>query len=143
MRMSWSVGSKIGGGFGLALLILIVIGVVAYKSTTVLIENSRWVVHTDEVMVNLERLFSMLQDAETGQRGFLLTGAERYLAPYNDAVPRVQPAINEIQRLTADNPNQQRRIDALGPLVKSKLAELQETIDLRREKGSIRPSKWF
>ena len=135
MRVSWSVGTKIGAGFGLALIILILIGATAYRSTNVLITNSRWVVHTDDVMVNLERLFSIMQDAETGERGFVLTGAERYLAPYNDAVPRVQPAIAEIKKLTADNPNQQRRIDALAPLIATKLSELQGTIDLRRQKG--------
>lgn len=135
MKVSWSVGTKIGAGFGLALIILILIGATAYRSTNVLITNSRWVVHTDDVMVNLERLFSIMQDAETGQRGFVLTGAERYLAPYNDAVPRVQPAIAEIKRLTADNANQQRRIDALAPLIATKLSELQGIIDLRRQKG--------
>lgn len=85
--------------------------------------------------MNLERLFSMLQDAETGQRGFVITGEERYLAPYNDALLRVQPAISEIKKLTADNPNQQRRIDMLNPLVATKLAELQAVIDVRRGKG--------
>ncbi len=135
MKVSWSVGTKIGAGFGLALIILILIGATAYRSTNVLITNTRWVVHTDEVMVNLERLLSIMQDAETGQRGFVLTGAQRYLGPYNDAVPRVQPAIAEIKKLTADNPNQQRRIEALGPLAAAKLSELQETIDLRKQKG--------
>jgi len=47
----------------------------------------------------------------------------------------VQPAISEIKRLTSDNLNQQRRIEALGPLVASKLSELQAVIDLRRQKG--------
>jgi methyl-accepting chemotaxis protein len=135
MKISWSVGTKIAGGFGLALIIMAVIGTVAYRSSSALITNSRWVVHSDEVIINLERLLSLLQDAETGQRGFLLTGAERYLAPYNAARPRVQTATSEIKKLTADNPNQQRRIDALEPLVRSKLSELQETIDLRRQKG--------
>ncbi len=135
MKISWTVGTKIGGGFALALIILVAIGGVAYRSTNVLITNSRWVVHSEEVMVDLERLFSTVQDAETGQRGFVLTGAERYLAPYNNALPHVQPAIDEIKQQTADNPNQQRLIAALAPLVADKLSELQETVDLRRQKG--------
>ena len=136
MKISRSVGTKIGGGFGLALVILMVTGGGAYRSTRVLISNFRWVVHTDEVMMNLERLFSLAQDAETGQRGFVITGKERYLAPYNDALPRVQPGIGEIKKLgSSDNPNQQRRIEILNPLVAGKLAELQTVIDLRRAKG--------
>jgi methyl-accepting chemotaxis protein len=135
MRDSWSVGRKIGGGFVLALLILLFIGGTAYHSTSLLIGNSRWVAHSDQVVINLERLLSLLLDAETGQRGFVLTGADRYLAPYNDAVPRVQDAVNQLRELTVDNANQQRRIEALRPLVSAKLAELQETIDLRRQKG--------
>lgn len=135
MRVSGSVGAKIATGFGVALLILVVIGAAAYRSTSVLINNSHWVTHTDQVIVHLERLFSMLQDAETGQRGYVITGEDRYLAPYRAAIPQIPPAIAEIRGLTSDDPNQQHRIDVLNPLVAEKLAELQGVIDLRRDKG--------
>ncbi len=135
MRNSWSVGAKISAGFALGLLILVVVGGVAYRGTSLLITNARWVTHSDQVMINLERLLSLLQDAETGQRGFIITGADRYLDPYHNALPQVQSTISEIKNLTVDNADQQRRIEAVSPVIARKLAELQETIDLRRQKG--------
>src|SRR5207245_9246059 len=68
-------------------------------------------------------------------RGYLLTGGERFLEPYNAAVQSIDADLKDVRKLTADNPNQQRRLDALEPLVAAKLAELKETIDLRRQKG--------
>jgi methyl-accepting chemotaxis protein len=135
MKMTWSVGTKITAGFGLSLIILAVVGAIAYRSTSVLVDNAHREISSDEVMAQLSQLFSLLQDAETGQRGFVMTGEERYLAPHTEAVPRINAAISDIKRLTLDNASQQRRIEDLTPLVAGKLAELQETIDLRRQKG--------
>lgn len=135
MNFLWSVGTKIATGFCLALMVLIAIGAVAYHGTTVLITNSRSVTHTNTVMLHLEHLFSLLQDAETGQRGFVITGEPRYLAPYNDSLAHIQAEMNEIRGLIADEPDQQQRIGAMEPLVTAKLAELQQVIDLRAQKG--------
>ena len=59
-------------------------------STQHLIEANRWVVHTHEVIEGLEDVLSVLKDAETGQRGFVLTGQQRYLEPYNAAASQLQ-----------------------------------------------------
>ena len=133
--MKWSVGAKIAAGFALALVILIVIGAVSYQSTTGFIASAESVTHTHQVLQKLEALLSRLKDAETGQRGYLLTGEERYLQPYNGSLEAVDSLLKEIRKLTADNANQQRRLDALEPLNASKFAELKETIDLRKSKG--------
>jgi methyl-accepting chemotaxis protein len=133
--MRWSVGTKIGGGFALALAALAVIGVISYRSTSSLIEASDLKSHTYVVLRNLETLLSGLQDAETGQRGYIITGQDSYLEPYNAALKAKGQTIDELRKLTADNPNQQRRLDALEPLVAAKLDELKHTIDLRRDKG--------
>jgi len=77
----------------------------------------------------------MLKDAETGGRGYLITGEERYLEPYRNSLPAIQRDIDELRNLTADNANQQRRLDSLEPLVSEKLGVLKETITLRKEKG--------
>ncbi len=134
--MKWTVGTKIAGGFTLALVVLIVIGWVSYSSTTRLIENADLVTHTYQVLGSLDDVLSKLKDAETGQRGYLLAGQDKYLEPYQAAIPQVSQDVADLRRLTADNPNQQRRLDTLKPLIDSKLAELQESIDLRRTKGA-------
>lgn len=131
--MKWTIGTKIGGGFALALAALAVIGWVSYRSTTGLIDTAGLVDHTHQVLENIEQLLSTLKDAETGQRGYLVTGEERYLEPYNTAVAQSAQVLKEIRSLTRDNPNQQRRLDALEPRVADKFAELKETIDLRKD----------
>jgi len=81
-------------------------------------------------------LISNLKDAETGQRGFLLTGEEKYLEPYNEALSRIPKELTELTAVTVPRPDQAQRIAALKPLVQEKLGELRQTIELRRSKGS-------
>ncbi len=133
--MKWSIGSKIASAFGLALAVLVVVGVVSRDSTNKLIISAEWVRHTHQVLAGLDQFMSALKDAETGQRGYLITGETRYLEPYQNARSVADQKLKQVRELTADNPNQQQRLIALEPLVDSKFAELQETISLRREKG--------
>ncbi len=94
---------------------------------------------TQHAMVVLDRtreLLARLDDAETGQRGYLLTGDATYLQPFDFAKPDVQELINELKTLTADDAAQRPRLDALEAMVIRKFAELDRTIAMRREQGS-------
>ena len=133
--MRWSIGKKIGSGFGLALIALTTVGAVSYDGTSKLIDSAAWVRHTREVLEGLDELLSAMKDAETGQRGYIITGEARYLEPYQGAREAVDQKLKLLLESTADNPIQQRRLAAIEPLVVSKFAVLQETIDLRRTKG--------
>lgn len=105
-------------------------------ATTLQVERERrsiaMVQHTFVVDELLAALLSILTDAETGQRGYLITGRESYLQPYADSVARVGRQIGRIAAETGDNPGQQARIARLRPLVDQKLGELDRTIALRR-----------
>jgi methyl-accepting chemotaxis protein len=136
MTTRWTVGMKIGAGFGLALAILMVIGGVSYRNTVTLTETAGLVAHTHQVLEHLESALSAMKDAETGQRGFIITGAERYLEPFRAAQGAINQDIKALRDLTRDNVNQLRRLDSLESLINGKdgkLAELQETIDARRD----------
>lgn len=133
--MKWSVGTKIGAGFGLALFILAVIGILAYNNTSNLVRAAEWRTHTYIVLSGLDRLLSEAKDAETGQRGFVLTGDETYLEPYNSATRALDTTLSELRTLTADNPAQQRRLDAVVPQLKTKLNGMQRSVELRRSAG--------
>ncbi len=133
--MKWPVGKKIGAGYALALLFLVVIGMISYRNTTALVAGAQLTVHTHQVRENLDQALSALQNAETGQRGYIITGDDQYLEPYRAGTELVSQAIQNVRRLTADNLEQQRRLDLLEPLVKNKIAELRETVDLRGRKG--------
>jgi methyl-accepting chemotaxis protein len=135
MDRNWTVGRKIALGFGLSVAILIAVGTITYKTTDSLIENDHLVTQTHQVLEGITRVLSLMKDAETGQRGYVLTGLDSYLEPYQTAVPAVHSALGELRRLTSDNPRQQKRIDDAVALVDSKMAELQRTIELRRTQG--------
>jgi CHASE3 domain sensor protein/two-component sensor histidine kinase len=75
-------------------------------------------------------LRTMLADAETGQRGFLLTGNPTYLEPYQNATSKLADQLEKVRDLTANDPSQKAVVDRLSPIVRDKLAELKQTIDL-------------
>lgn len=129
------IGTKIGSGFALGLAVFSVVGFIAYRGTHQLVETARAEAHTYQVLSGLDEILSLAKDAETGQRGYILTGEPRYLEPYQTAIKKIEQKTTDIRELTADNPSQQRNLDALDPAIKDKLAELQETIDLRQTQG--------
>jgi methyl-accepting chemotaxis protein len=115
--MTWSIGKKIGSGFGLALVMLATVGAVSYDSTIKLIESAGWVQHTHEMVNGLDELLSGLKDAETGQRGYVITGEERYLEPYQGARDVVDRKLKYVRDLTADDPIQQQQLTAAEQVV--------------------------
>jgi methyl-accepting chemotaxis protein len=130
--MKWNVGTKISVGFAVTLAIFVIVGAVSYQSVTKQTEAADWVAHTREVQNQLTQLVSSLQDAETGQRGYVITGVDGYLTPYTDGTARAEETRRHLAELVSDNPGQLARADALAPLIADKFAELQQTIDVRK-----------
>ena len=91
-------------------LALLVIAIVSYRNIHNLIESDRWVAHTHQVRSEIADLLVQLVDAETGARGYVITGVESYLEPYQSALDRIRKDLDEVRTLTADNPQQQRRL---------------------------------
>lgn len=141
MFNSWTFGRRLAVGFGLAAAVLLVIVFVGFRSTDGLVANNALVAHSHVVATKLTDLLSELKDAETGQRGYIITGNDDYLSPYRAALDTIPATMQDLRQLTSDNPAQQQRLDALQPLIDSKLAELKETIDLRRASGFDAASK--
>ena len=92
-----------------------------------------WSQHTEEVLGAIQNLDLAAHDAETGQRGYLLTGDDDYLLPYEQALGRVTFLQGDLQRLTADNAVEQDRLRQLSPILQRKLEELAETVQLKRD----------
>jgi PAS domain S-box-containing protein len=122
-------------GFGLASIVMVLINALSYWSLVQYRETAYWVAHTHEVEQKIKTTLAELTEAETGQRGYLLTGDDNYLKLYKDGADLIHQHIGELQTLTADNPNQQRRINTLKPLVTQRLAGLEQVIQLRKHKG--------
>ncbi len=129
------LAKQISIGIGSALALLVVNTVVSYRNISQLIQNDRLVSHTHRVIGKLEQVLSILKDAETGQRGYLLTGDPQYLEPYQRAIAQVNQEVATLQNLTIDNSLQQKRIADLKPAIAQKFAELEQTIQLRQSQG--------
>ena len=131
-----SAGKRIGAGFVGVMAIIVAIAVQTQVTLRRLSEANHVVVHAHQVLERLERLVSLLKDAETGQRGFLLTGDLRYLEPYDAASGKIPIEFHAIAALSSNDDAQQQNLRRAQELVETKLVELEETIRLRQSSGS-------
>ncbi len=127
-----TIGIKIGAGYLLAVVLLVVIGTASFSSIDKLRENIAWVNHTHEVLQQLEMMQRHMIDIETGARGFVITGDEQYLTPYHSGIDKVGGDIRALRTLTSDNPLQQANIANLEPLVAESLAVLAKIVGSRK-----------
>jgi signal transduction histidine kinase len=121
-------------GLVLALSILVVMCYVTYIRTETFIVNSRWVEHTYTVLSQLDRTLSEIKDAETGQRGYLLTRNEKFLSPYYKAENNLPSALEKLQKLTHDNPNQADTVRRFSELAMDRMDYLKATIESQKHK---------
>src|SRR5689334_19557631 len=124
-------------GFGSSLLILILSSVASLISITNLLNSRELVDHTTRVVQRLEETISVMKDAETGQRGYLITGKEEFLEPYNGSAEKVRGLIKEVKALTVDNPVQQQNTDRLEVYVTRRFWKLQELIDRKKHTSIV------
>ncbi|MFC6047783.1 CHASE3 domain-containing protein, partial [Methylobacterium hispanicum] len=121
--------------FGVLVVILALVGVLTWERLNESRVAREWSQHSYRVLGTTKDLAIALRDAERGQRGYLLTGRDEYLGPYNAARDRISLLQGELQKLTADNGAQQERLRALAPLLQHKLEELAQTVQARRDSG--------
>ena len=127
--------STVSAGFGIGLAILIVVGVLSFRSMIQNGQDRSWVTHTHLALEQLDAVLTNVLDAETGQRGYIITGEEAYLEPYNDARSHAQQNVADLRALTADNPDQQHALNNLEPLIATMFTTLQERIEIRKQNG--------
>jgi signal transduction histidine kinase/ActR/RegA family two-component response regulator len=106
-----------------------------------LVDDTSWVSHIHEVRQQLRDLLVDLTSAETAVRGFLLTDDEELLAPYHEVRGGIQPKLDQLRRLTAENPTQQGRVTSLNDQVNRKLEVLDRAVAVQQARGvaAIRP----
>jgi len=88
--------------------------------------------HTRDVQMALSQTWDLMQDAEAGHRGFLLTGSDNFLEPCKDIEGKANASIQHLRAITRDNPEQQRNLDILQQLVAERLGIMLHNIELRR-----------
>jgi signal transduction histidine kinase/CheY-like chemotaxis protein len=133
--LRWTLGRLIGVAATAVIAVLSLLGVAGYVQVQALIEDQATVSRQHDVLAELVGLQGLVTDAETGQRGFIVTGDESYLGPYEVAAREVPGAVRRLRELTAASPGQQRTLDELEPAIRAKFAELAQTVTLRRTQG--------
>jgi PAS domain S-box-containing protein len=127
--------SIVNATLALSSVALLLTGIVAYRSNVVLAAATTRLLHTRDVELGLERLLSAVTDAETGQRGFLLTGREEYLGTFEKALTRAREELERLRASVRGNEVSQRPLEELTALVQVKTDELVRTVELARSGG--------
>ena len=119
--------------FSISIILLVLSLVASFYSTQKLIKNSQLVNHTNEVLIEAENIISFMKDAETGQRGFLLTLDPSFLDPYTGAYSKTTAAYNHLITLTLDNPVQQKILIPLKERYEARFAQMDRVVDLTKK----------
>ena len=143
MGGAWTFGRRLGFGYAMAALTLLVVAILGYQTTEHLLETDHWVTHTQQVREAIGRLLATVLEAETGQRGFVITGREDFLEPYTRAATELDRDYADLRALIADNPAQLERAATLRELITKRDAELKEVITLRRSSGTDQAGKYI
>ncbi len=131
--MNWASEVKSLGGFAVAFVILMGVGMVSYQSVRNLTESHHLVAHTQEILIEIEEMHSFVKEAQNKMRGYLLTKQEIFLEAYQSAIDRLPTQISIIQELTADNPSQQRLVTTLEKQLGEIFASFTHNIELRQD----------
>ena len=116
--------------FGVSILILLLSSYASYYSNSQLINSSEQVNHTNEVIITSDSMLGIIKDAQSGQRGYIISNDPEYLTSYTGAKEKALGVVNHLASLTSDNPKQQKNIDELRPLVIQRFDQMQKVIDI-------------
>lgn len=133
--MKWNVGTKIAAGFGLVLVIFILVGAASYQATSQLIAASDLRKQTFLVMDQLDVPLPLLKDMELGSRNYFLTGDERFAQQSQAAEAKIAPALAQLRKLTADQPRLQTALDELDSHLRERMAYSSESFAVYRSQG--------
>src|SRR5918993_3040666 len=124
-------------GYSISLVLLVISSVASYISIQNLMNSSEMVRHTNEVIQYLNHVELAAKDGESGQRGYLLTGEQRFLTPYNGAYERGLASIEQVKNATTDNSAQQKNAAELRKDFEKRFEIMQVIIDQRNNTGQI------
>lgn len=134
--MKWKRENKLSTiGFFSSLVLIIFLSVFSYLNFKKNNENVKRLRHTYIVLQTSKELLSTIKDAETANRGYILTKNLSFLTPLNNSVSKKDSLLNRISYLCSDNKDQQQKIQKLKSLIKEKYARIYSTLLIRQTKG--------
>lgn len=131
MQKGLRINQLVPLGFGIVVVITIVTSLISKLTTDSLVESITLVSRTNEIQADIQHLETIVLMAESGNRAYLITGREEYLIPVNSAEGEVKKVITGLEKLTTD-PQQQKRLIAIEPVIQERLAMLTNIRQLKR-----------
>lgn len=135
MSINITVDKKILAGVIFCSIILLSIPVISWYNSENFKDTNQWVNHTHEVLYEFEQVLNYCVDAETAERGYIITGKEQYITPFSSASDRIFEHLDKVKELTKDNPRQQKNIQDIRQLATQLTEQLTAIINVRKTKG--------
>jgi len=124
---------KITMGFIASAIILLGVAIFSYRNSETFVASNASVVHSNQVLFEFEQVLVASINAETGARGYIITGNEIFLKPFSDATQQVTEHLDNVRELTKDNSDQQKNIDELGKEIILRFENLNTCLDLSKK----------
>ena len=131
--MKLHVENRVLFGFIITAIVLAVLGIFSFSSTQRLIDTARLLSHATRVISNADLVMKAIVDIETGQRGYVITGNEKFLEPYHESTGRIDRYLGSLDSLTAKSPLQQAKVVELRAFIRHQLTWSQRVIETRRK----------
>jgi methyl-accepting chemotaxis protein len=135
MRLNFTVGQQIASGYAAVLLVIALLSVIGVRANHRFLAASHRVAHTYQVIIELAEIPAHLQDAESSERAFVITGQDALLAPFREAEAAFLEDLSQMRELLADDALQQRRLTELVPKLEARMDDLRAVITARQDKG--------
>ena len=127
-----TLGRKILTGFIICILVLVGVAIYSYKNNEKFIASNDLVDHTNQILFEFGQVMVYSIDAETGTRGFIITGDSSFLEHFSNANTKVVDHLYKVKDLTKDNREQQENIEELEREIKKRFVHLSNAIELRK-----------
>jgi PAS domain S-box-containing protein len=138
--MKFKFGRRLQIGYGFLILMILAVGIISYATLQNLLKTNEAVEHSNKVIEKLEKAISTLKDAETGQRGYLLTDNDAFLQPYKGAVLTAGRLVSEVGVLTRDNAVQQSNVASIKNILDHRAGILQTMIERKMSGRQVLPT---
>ena len=131
--MKLTLSQKILAGFLVCTIILVATAIFAVRNNEKYSDTTQWVNHTYEVLQEFEQIQASAVDAQTGTRGYVITGNEAFLEPYTAALNSINEHVSRVRELCVDNPAQLQNINKLQKEIDLEDKYFEDLIDLRKK----------
>jgi CHASE3 domain sensor protein/putative methionine-R-sulfoxide reductase with GAF domain len=131
--MKMTLGRKIVLGFIACAFVLIGVAIFSFKNSEKFVVSNALVNNSNKVLYEFEQILMTSVDAETGVRGYVITGDDNFLKPFTTANTKAIEKLEKVKELTKDNPNQQNNIEELAKEIKMRFDNLNTCVNLRKK----------